>query len=359
MTTNTEGPSGFSYLYDETLTVPVDATLRVEWARAELDKRIPGQERVKNAMAMAMALYRAKVRHEYEYMAPPVLCIGTTGSGKTYMAEKMAEIMKIPVKICGMSRVMNTGYKGVGLGYIVKDLWLREHGILWLDEMDKLVAPTNQHHDGFKLAMQHELLDILGGAEVQLSADDAKFEFNSSRYMICMSGAFSGLDAIIRRRLGRAPTRRAVGFAATQPQSGASACLSEAEVLQLVEPEDLVEYGMLPELVGRIHDIVVFDPLGEEDYYHMFDSAAEGILGKYTSLFLEHGTVLKWSDDAKRACARMAAARGLGYRGLQQILHTVCSWVMYGVRQPVVMVTGAMVSAACTRGARSTAVRSA
>lgn len=358
MTTNSEGPSGFSYLYDETLTVPVDATLRVEWARAELDKRIPGQERVKNAMAMAMALYRAKIRHEYEYMAPPVLCIGTTGSGKTYMAEQMAAIMKIPVKICGMSRVMNTGYKGVGLGYIVKDLWMREHGILWLDEMDKLVAPTNAHHDGFKLAMQHELLDILGGAEVQLSADDAKFEFNSSRYMICMSGAFSGLDAIIRRRLGHAVTRRAVGFAATR-SPGESDTTSEAEVLQLVEPEDLVEYGMLPELVGRIHDITVFDPLGEEDYYHMFDRAAEGILGKYIHLFLEHGTVLKWSDDAKRACARMAAERGLGYRGLQQILHTVCSWVMYRVRQPVVMVSGAMVSAACTRGARSTAVRTA
>jgi len=349
---------GHAMLYDEGLDVPVEATLRVEWARAELDKHIPGQDRVKNTMAMAMALYRAKVRYGYAYMSPPVLCIGTTGSGKTYMAEKMGEIMKIPVKICGMSRVMNTGYKGVGLGYIVKDLWLAEHGILWLDEMDKLVAPTNAHHDGFKLAMQHELLDILGGAEVQLAADEAKFSFDPKRYMLCMSGAFSGLDAIIRRRLGSAATRRAVGFAATQPQIGASDAMSEAEALQHVEAEDLVAYGMLPELVGRIHDITVFEEVTDADYYRMFDHA-DGVLGKYTALFLEHGTVLKWSEDAKRACAQRAAARGLGYRGLLQVIHRVCKWVFFGTRGPVITVTGAMVAAAYAHSARGTVDRTA
>jgi len=348
---------GEAMLYSEELEVPVEDTLRVAWALRELDKRIPGQHTIKNTVAMAMSLYRMQVRYGYDYMTPPVLFIGATGSGKTFMAEQMSEIMKIPVKICGLSRVMNSGYKGVGLGHVVKDIVLAEHGILWLDEMDKLVAPTNQHHDGFKLAMQHELLDILGGATVQLAADEFKFMFNSKQFMICMSGAFVGLADIIRRRLAMPTGRRSVGFLTDAGRAGETA--SEAEVLALAEPEDLIAYGMLPELVGRIHDIAVFDPVGEREYYAMFDFAVDKIMGRYTALFQEHGRALIWSDEAKRACAARAAAHAFGYRGLVQVIHRVCKFVFFASCGPLVTVTKDMVDAAYSRSEKTCDQRTA
>ena len=310
---------------------------------AYLDRFVQGQTRAKRDIAVAVynhylseAYWRRKGvglgKHH-------LLLVGPTGVGKTYMVRKLAEYLGVPVGFSSAAGLVEAGYKGNSVETIIQALLSRaaddpkqaERGIVFLDEIDKIRrAHTGWGRDVSGEGVQNALLTLLDGRVSQGHEGMGHAAVDTSRVLFVCTGAFVGLSEIVERRLASARPR--IGFAAHPVELGDEG--SEAQpiyhALSQVQTRDLVEFGMIPELVGRFTTIAAVHELSVRDLRNIVNGQIEDSpLEQQRLLARLHGIELELTEAALDAIAEQAAALGTGARGLHRLLSRATDAVDY------------------------------
>ncbi len=344
---------------------PTEEKLHIRFDRlpSELEARLRefviGQDEATKAMATKVCTHFHRVA--WEAASPDrsrlvgevkanMLIIGPTGVGKTYIVRLIADELGVPFVKADATKFSETGYVGGDVDQLVRDLVhqangsiaLAEHGIIYLDEIDKIASSgITVGPDVSRTGVQRNLLKLMEETEVDLRAPfdlasqmEAMIEaqrtgrvqrkkINTRNILFIMSGAFVGLEDIIRRRL----RKKVIGFDATD-----EARLEDPFwTLSHVRSEDLIAYGFEPEFVGRLPVVIVFRPLDEEKLYEILKNPMSPLTQGKIRDFASYGIQLEFSDDAFREIARRAFAEGTGARGLKSILEKVLLPLEHGL----------------------------
>ena len=265
-----------------------------------LDRFVYGQKGAKVALAVAFSDYMSP-GYRPEHKPAHTLLIGPSGTGKTYMITLLCDAAGIPFVKVSLANVTSEGYKGENLGEIVRRLGEAQKGILFLDELDK-VAVSDTHEAGtlFPAKLQQELLAYFTGQTVR--------GVDTSRFLLVTAGAFHGgfgkrsLYQIIQQRLGGGKE------------------IEDERLLDHLTDQDLIDYGLIPELVGRIANKAALSPIDEEGLYHILREIESSPARTAADYFSAMGISMEFTDQALREMGRIAT-RGVGVRGLQSIIN--------------------------------------
>ena len=318
--------------------------------RRHLDQWVVGQERAKKRLAVSVHSHYQRARHvrrsgpgEIELDKSNVLLIGPTGTGKTHLARSLAAWLDVPIHFADATSLTEAGYVGEDVESIVAGLYAAadqdadrcQHGIILLDEVDKLSSRSGQGLTGRDVGgegVQNALLRLLEGRRVTLRPKKGRRRggeiiIDTRGILFILCGAFVGLDGIVERRLGR----RQVGFGGPpRPNVSVDAgAANSAPELPVPEPQDLVAYGLTPEFVGRIGSTATLHDLDEAALTRILTEPRGSLVRQYQRLFRMDGIALRFTQDALLALARRARDRGLGARGLRGELEQVLLPLMF------------------------------
>ena len=299
-----------------------------------LDRSVKGQRRAKLKLATAAYNHfisqanrdftkrkRASKQH--------ILLLGPTGSGKTYMVDLLGQYLQVPVSHACAAALVESGYRGRPVDDIIKSLLdqakgnvqLAEKGIVFIDEIDKIRCEDSGGRDVSGEGVQNALLTLLEGRICDSVDGKAIPAIDTSRILFICAGAFSKLPGIIHKRLGL--DRKSIGFdrerSSEVPLNKGYA--EDARLLSQVDTLDLIEYGMIPEFLGRFAHIATLDPLSIEDMLEIIqDPESNSELAKRKELAAIHGIDLQFSKSALRAIAEKAYQLGTGARALNRLI---------------------------------------
>ena len=310
-----------------------------------LDRSIQGQADAKRALAVAVYnhyLARAySERNGTDLGRHHLLLIGPTGVGKTVMVKAMAAYLQVPIGHTSAAGLVEAGYKGASVETVVSavlesaggDVQLAERGIVFIDEIDKIHRSGDGGRDVSGEGVQNALLTLMDGRISKGYDGYSHAAVDTGRLLFICSGAFVALKEIIAKRLGM--SQRNIGF---NPEPGSASGGSCAPDLSQVETEDLVSFGMIPELVGRFSNIGVLHELDQADLRHIVGKKEDSALGRQKTLAAIHGIQLDFTDAALDAIATTAARLGTGARALTR-LTTKAVWSV-GYRWPELAASG-------------------
>ncbi len=294
---------------------------------AWLDRAVIGQDRAKRALAVATyGHYLGQAaRAEYGSVSNPfgkrhTLLLGPTGTGKSYLVMLLAQRLGVPFSFTNAKGLVEAGYVGHQVDSILRSLYLRagsdvkkaQRGIVFIDEIDKLRAEFTGDRDVSGEGVQNSLLTMFDGRPIAVNLGNHEtVDIDTSGILFIGAGAFGGLPAIVRRRLA-GPA--AVGFGATLGEKARR----EAELFAQVQPVDLVEYGFIPEFVGRFRVIAATHELSCENLADILGHAEDSVIAQQARMFDMHGVNLSFDAHALREIARQAEEEGTGARGLDR-----------------------------------------
>ena len=315
--------------------------------KGNLDEYVMGQERAKKILAVGVYNHYKRVLAEEQETDPDVqieksnmLLLGPTGSGKTFMVKTLAHLLQVPLAITDATALTEAGYIGDDVESVISkllanadnDVELAEKGIVYIDEIDKIAKKQNATtRDVSGESVQQALLKLLEGADVEVpvgatnkNAMVPMTTVNTSHILFICGGAFPGLEDIIKKRLTKQGT---MGFGSDLRDKYDD----DKNIFAKVETEDIREYGLIPEFIGRLPIVFSLEAMDEDLLVKVLTEPRNAIVKQYQKLFHMDEVDLEFEEEALRAVAKKAAAKKTGARALRSIIEEFMMDIMYEI----------------------------